>query len=87
MGCFNLKRGPRRVFLSHRAPGSPFTFTVTADSRLDEHTEPAIYRRTLANALADQPYVHLDPGDRWQVNAVNPVRSLQKLTWPNDRKI
>lgn len=33
--------------------GGTFTFTITADSHLDEHTDPALYQRTLANALAD----------------------------------
>jgi predicted phosphodiesterase len=50
-------------FHTARPPGSPFTFTVTADSHLDEHTDPAICQRTLANALADTPDFHIDLGD------------------------
>jgi len=52
-------------FAFHTAcpPTHAFTFTITADSHLDEHTEPAIYQKTLANALADKPDFHVDLGD------------------------
>ncbi len=46
-----------------RPPGSAFTFTVTADSHLDENTDCALYQRTLANAHADAPDFHIDLGD------------------------
>ena len=51
------------TFHTARPPGSSFTFTVTADSHLDEHTDPSLYQRTLANALADAPDFHIDLGD------------------------
>ena len=51
------------AFHTARPPGDPFTFTITADSHLDEHTEPAIYQRTLASALAAKPDFHIDLGD------------------------
>ncbi len=51
------------TFHTARLPGSAFTFTITADSHLDEHTSPAVYQRTLANALADGPDFHLELGD------------------------
>lgn len=62
---FRTARGNSAVLAFHtaRPPGSPFTFTLTADSHLDEHTEPAIYQRTLAAALAGNPDFHLDLGD------------------------
>lgn len=55
--------GAEAAFHTARPPGQAFVFTVTADSHLDEHTEPAIYQETLANALADQPDFHMDLGD------------------------
>ena len=58
-----FQRGPEATFHTARPPGSPFTFTVTADSHLDEQTEPALYRQTLVNALADTPDFHIDLGD------------------------
>jgi len=51
------------TFHTQRVPGSTFTFTVTADSHLDQNTDPALYQRTLANALADAPDFHIDLGD------------------------
>ena len=51
------------TFHTARAPGSPFTFTIIADSHLDERTDPTLYQRTLANALADAPDFHIDLGD------------------------
>lgn len=50
-------------FHTARLLGNDFTFTVTADSHLDENTDPLIYRQALANALADNPDFHIDLGD------------------------
>ena len=55
--------GPRSRFHTARPPGSTFTFTVAADSHLDENTDPKLYDRTLAGALADGPDFHIDLGD------------------------
>ena len=54
---------PEAAFETARPPGSTFTFTVAADSHLDERTDPATYQKTLANALADKPDFHIDLGD------------------------
>ncbi len=51
------------TFHTARLPGSSFTFTLTADSHLDEHTDAAVYQRTLGNARADAPDFHIDLGD------------------------
>ncbi len=51
------------TFHTARPPGGAFTFPVTADSHLDERTDPALYQLTLANALADLPDFHIDLGD------------------------
>jgi hypothetical protein len=51
------------AFRTQRAPGAAFTFTVTADSHLDERTNPAVYARTLRAAAADEPDFHVDLGD------------------------
>lgn len=50
-------------FHTARPPGSTFTFTITADSHLDEHTDPVLYQRTLAGASAEAPDFHIDLGD------------------------
>lgn len=54
---------PVHRFHTARPTGSRFTFTITADSHLDEHSDCALYERTLAQALADRPDFHIDLGD------------------------
>lgn len=48
---------------TQRKPGSRYTFTITADSHLDDRVSAELYERTLANALADGPDFHIDLGD------------------------
>ena len=55
--------GPECTFQTARPPKGTFTFTITADSHLDSHTDPAVYQNTLAAALADKPDFHIDLGD------------------------
>lgn len=50
-------------FHTARAPGSPFTFTMTADVHLDEHTSAQVYQRTLANIRTEEPDFHIDLGN------------------------
>jgi hypothetical protein len=50
-------------FHTQRPPGSTFTFTLQADPHLDENSDLDLYRRTLANVLADRPDFHVDLGD------------------------
>jgi len=58
-----LPAGGPGSFHTARAKGSAFTFTVQADSHLDGGCSPEIYRRELANALAEGPDFHIDLGD------------------------
>ncbi|MCE2804823.1 MAG: metallophosphoesterase [Gemmataceae bacterium] len=55
-------------FHTQRKPGSPFTFTLQADSHLDQGTRAALYEKTLANALADKPDFHVDLGDTFMTD-------------------
>ncbi|MEI6715215.1 MAG: metallophosphoesterase [Verrucomicrobiota bacterium] len=52
-----------KSFHPQRPPGSSFTFTIQADPHLDYNTEPAVYLKTLNNALQDRPDFHIDLGD------------------------
>lgn len=56
---------PMHRFHTARPAGSSFTFTftITADSHLDEHSDCALYERTLVGARAAQPDFHIDLGD------------------------
>ena len=60
-----LARTNSAEFSFHTAPAPrrPFTFTVTSDSHLDEHTDPVVYQSTLANALADKSDFQIELGD------------------------
>jgi len=50
-------------FQTARPAGTSFTFTIQADSHLDENSDLDQYKRTLANVLADQADFHVDLGD------------------------
>ena len=50
-------------FHTARSPGSTFTFTMTADVHLDEHTSAEVYQQSLANIRADAPDFHIDIGN------------------------
>jgi hypothetical protein len=51
------------TFHTPRRPDGRFTFTVTADTHLDDNVSTAVYAQTLANARADRPDFHVDLGD------------------------
>lgn len=55
--------GDEYRFHTARSVGSRFTFTLQADSHLDENSSVAQYWQTLSNVLADQPDFHIDLGD------------------------
>ena len=62
-GAKHFNNSPEYTFHTARPPGSTFTFTLTADSHLDEHTSPDVYLQTLANIRADKPDFHIDLGN------------------------
>ncbi|MCC6228877.1 MAG: metallophosphoesterase [Phycisphaerales bacterium] len=55
-------------FRTRPAPGTPFTFTIQADSHLDQSVEPRIYEQTLANMLAAKPDLVIDLGDTFMTD-------------------
>lgn len=57
-----VARPPRSV-QTRRAPGESFTFTVQADSHLDDKSSVELYHRTLDLVAAAEPDFHLDLGD------------------------
>lgn len=66
-----FNNSPEYTFHTQRSPGMAFTFTVTADSHLDERTNPALYQQTMINALADSPDFHIDLGDTFMTEKHN----------------
>jgi hypothetical protein len=62
-GAAGFAAGPERSFRTARLKGAPFVFAVHADPHLDENSSLDLYRRTLANELADAPDFLVDLGD------------------------
>lgn len=61
--CTAGTSSPVHLFHTARPAGRSFTFTITADPHLDEHSDCALYERTLASAGTAQPDFHIDLGD------------------------
>ena len=60
-------------FMTQRAPGSTFTFTIISDSHLGQYggqtaDERALYTRTMQNVWEDDPDLHLDLGDTFAMD-------------------
>ena len=57
-----LARDPH-TFHTARPPGETFTFTMQADSHMDENSSVDMYHQTLQNIATTQPDFHIDLGD------------------------
>jgi len=78
-GSSGLKRHEVCSFHTKRPPGSPFTFTIQADSHLDRNTSPELYAMTLRNARSDKPDFHIDLGDTFMTDKYrNDYREREK---------
>lgn len=55
-------------FRTRPAPGTPFTFSIQADSHLDQSVEPRDYEQTLANMLDAKPDFVIDLGDTFMTD-------------------
>ena len=55
-------------FHTQRSQNSNFTFTITADSHLDENASVETYKTTLLNAAADSADFHFDLGDTFMTD-------------------
>ena len=71
-GLGDFAPGAEGFFHTARSEGSTFTFTVQADSHLDENSSPEVYARTLANALAGTPDFHIALGDTFMTDKHRP---------------
>jgi hypothetical protein len=63
-----------------------FTFTVTADSHLDERTDRALYRSTLLAAAAEKPAFHVDLGDTFMTEKL-PSREAAAAQYQEQRRL
>jgi len=56
------------LFMTARAAGSAFVFTVQADPHLDFGIDPEIYKKSLVNVLKSQPDFQVDLGDTFMTD-------------------
>jgi hypothetical protein len=73
-GTGDFAAGEEHRFHTQRPPGSKFTFTIQADSHLDERAEPEMYLVTLKNAMAEGPDFHVDLGDTFMSDKVRAMK-------------
>ena len=62
-GAAQFNASPEFSFHTARPAGSSFTFTMTADVHLDEHTSAQVYEQSLANIRAEAPDFNIDLGN------------------------
>jgi len=55
-------------FFTAKKSVTPFSFTITADSHLDENTDTEVYKTTLLNAAGDSADFHFDLGDTFMTD-------------------
>lgn len=64
----NFVKSKTYYFSTPKKSKEEFTFTVIADSHLDENCDTAIYKNTLQNVEKIQPDFHIDLGDTFMVD-------------------
>ena len=65
------KTGAEYHFMTQRAPGSTFTFTIDADPHnQDPNFNGELYANTMTNVLKDSPDFHIDLGDTFMTEKV-----------------
>jgi len=75
-----------QTFHTARPSGDTFTFTIQADSHLDENSDINQYYLTLSNIAKDQPDFHIDLGDTFMTEkysmplSSNAVRASDSIT-------
>ena len=76
------------TFHTQRAAGSPFTFTIQADSHqgLAPFHEPDLYRTMFQNARADNPDFHIDLGDAFSLDGNNETQATVWQKYLNQRE-
>jgi hypothetical protein len=69
VGAGEFIAGEEHSFVTQRAPGETFTFTIDADPHSrDPNFNAELYRITLTNALKDHPDFHINLGDTFMTD-------------------
>jgi hypothetical protein len=83
-GAGAFAAGAERSFQTARPRGQPFVFALQADPHLDENSSLDVYRRTLANELADAPDFLIDLGDTFMCEKHSVPLSAVVLAAPDE---
>ncbi len=75
------------MFHTARATGSTFTFTIQADSHLDENSDLTLYLRALGNVTADVPDFHVDLGDTFMCEKYSAPLTASLLMAPDQATV
>ena len=83
VGVTEWNQGEEYSFITQRAKGSSYVFTIVSDSHLGQYggqsaDELDLYALTLANIAADGPDFHMDLGDTY---AMDPSPLGTGMTW------
>ncbi|HSN95241.1 MAG TPA: metallophosphoesterase [Anaerolineaceae bacterium] len=73
VGITDWNLGAENSFMTQRAPGQPFVFTIISDSHLGQYggqtaDELELYRTTISNIITDNPDFHIDTGDTFAMD-------------------
>jgi len=67
-GQTQLQKSKLSFFQTQRKVNQAFSFSIQADSHLDENTDPATYLQTVKNMAADSVDFLIDLGDTWMTD-------------------
>lgn len=82
-GATGPAQSPEYRFHTSRPAGSTFSFTVQADSHLDENSDLDLYKLTLGNVLADHADFHVDLGDTFMTEKYSAPLSANAVPAPD----
>ena len=71
-------------FHTARPIGSSFTFTIQADSHMDDKSDINVYTKTLQNIAADKPDFHIDLGDTFMTEKWYTYSIISSATYLQD---
>ncbi len=75
------------TFHTARPAGSTFTFTIQADSHLDENSDLNLYLKALGNVSADAPDFHVDLGDTFMCEKYSAPLTAALLMAPDQATV
>jgi len=82
----DFKAGTEDTFITQRAPGESFVFTIDADPHWDDNTDPAKVKLAFQNILSEHPDFNIDMGDTFMTEKLNPKSYQETAAIYQDRR-